>query len=86
MEFSQLILPFQMCFQVVRPIISQHWSVKCELTLGKSRQLGRVAGAGKVMDTLYLQLKYAEKPDLWMVEPRGFEPLTFSLRTRRSTN
>ncbi len=21
-----------------------------------------------------------------MVEPRGFEPLTFSLRTRRSTN
>jgi hypothetical protein len=27
-----------------------------------------------------------KKLALWMVEPRGFEPLTFSLRTRRSTN
>ena len=29
---------------------------------------------------------HPKKTEAVMVEPRGFEPLTFSLRTRRSTN
>ncbi len=30
--------------------------------------------------------EHPTKTEAGMVEPRGFEPLTFSLRTRRSTN
>ena len=32
------------------------------------------------------QAKQAANPGLGQMEPRGVEPLTFSLRTRRSTN